>query len=151
MSMTRIERSLDSVSRRMRSLGLSGVRLSNGTGALRLVGVRVVDELDLEEGEVLLAVLRRPDLAADDVAGAHAEAADLRGRDVDVVRAGQVVVLGRAEEAEAFGQHLEDAFAEEQAVLLGLLLDDLVDNLLLLEAHDLLDALLRANLRRSPC
>src|SRR5213075_1751607 len=35
---------------------------------------------------------------------------------------------------------------EEEAVLLGLLLDDLVDDLLLLEAHDLLDALLAGEL-----
>src|SRR5436190_3450563 len=117
-----------------------------GDRALRLVGVRVVDELDLEEGEVLLAVLGRTDLAADDVAGPHAEAADLRGRDVDVVRAGQVVVLGRAEEAEAFGKDLEDALAEEEPVLPGLLLDDLVDDLLALEAHDLLDAFLAGEL-----
>src|SRR5438876_7862639 len=37
------------------------------------------------------------------------EAADLRGRDVDVVRARQIIGVGRAQESEAVGEHLDDA------------------------------------------
>jgi hypothetical protein len=49
-----------------------------------------VDVVDLEQGELALAVLRRTDLAGDGVAGAKPEAADLAGGDIDVVRTGQV-------------------------------------------------------------
>ena len=93
-----------------------------------------VDRLDLDQREVALAVLRRPDLARHGVAGVQVELADLRRRDVDVVGAGQVVVVGRAQEAEAVGQHLEHAFREDQAALLGARLQDLEDQLLLAHA-----------------
>ena len=78
-----------------------------------LLGVLEIDGVDLEQREIALALLRAADLAVDGVAGAQAEAADLRGRDVDVVGAGQVVRLRRAQEAEAVGQHLDDAFADD--------------------------------------
>ena len=47
---------------------------------------------------------------------------------------GQVVVVGRAQESEAVGQHLEHAFREDEAALLGLRLQDLEDQLLLAHA-----------------
>ena len=63
-------------------------------------------------------------------AGAQAETANLARRDVDVVGAGQIVVIGAAQEAEAVGQDFERAFAEHQAVLLDALLEDLEDQVL---------------------
>ena len=93
-----------------------------------------VDRLDLDQREVPLAVLRRADLAGHRVAGVQVELADLRRRDVDVVGAGQVVVVGGAQEAEAVGQRLEHAFGEEQAALLGARAQDLEDQLLLAHA-----------------
>ncbi len=81
----------------------------------RLLRRLEVDRVDLDQREVALAFLRRADLAGDGVAGAQVEAADLRRRDVDVVRARQVVVLGRAQEAEAVRQAFEDAFARRSA------------------------------------
>ena len=54
---------------------------------LRAVGRLEVDRVHLDEREVALVLLGRADLAADGVAGAQVELADLRGRDVDVVRA----------------------------------------------------------------
>src|SRR6185437_4655537 len=70
-------------------------------------------------------------VAGDGVAGLEVELADLRGRDVDVVGAGQVVVIGAAEEAVAVGQNLEDALGEDVAFLLALRLKDLEDEVLL--------------------
>ena len=58
-----------------------------------LFGVFEVDGVDFEKREIAFALLRAADLALDGVAGAQAEAADLRGRDIDVVGAGQVVRL----------------------------------------------------------
>jgi hypothetical protein len=60
------------------------------------------------------------DVAADGVTGLQVELADLAGRDVDVVWAGQVVVVRRAEEAVAVGQNLEDAFGEDVAFFFAL-------------------------------
>ena len=70
----------------------------------------------------------------------QAEAADLAGRDVNVVGAGQVVVVRAAEEAEAVGQDFQRPLAEHQAVLLDPLLEDLEDQVLLLQAGVLADA-----------
>ncbi len=100
----------------------------------RLLGRLEVDRLDLDQREVALPFLRRPDLPRHGVAGLQIELADLRRRHVDVVGPGQVVVVGRAQEAEAVGQHLEDAFGEDEAALLGLRLEDLEDQLLLAHA-----------------
>ena len=47
---------------------------------------------------------------------------------------GQVVVVGRAQEAEPVGQHFEHAFREDEPALLGLRLEDLEDQLLLAHA-----------------
>ena len=97
-------------------------------------GIFEVYGFDFDQGEVALAVFRRADLAGDGVAGAEIEFADLRGRDVNVVRAGEVVVFGGAEEAESIGEALEDAFGEDQTVLFGLGTEDLEDQLLLAHA-----------------
>ncbi len=98
-----------------------------------------VDRLDLDEGEVALPFLGRPDLAGDRVAGAEVELADLRGRHVDVVRSRKVVVLGGAQESEPVGQALQHALGEDQPLLLGLRLQDLEDQVLLAHSGRVLD------------
>src|ERR1044072_390901 len=104
------------------------------------LGVLEVDRLDLDQGEVPLALLGLPDRAGDGVAGAQVEAPDLARGDVDVIRAGQVVVLGGTQEAEAVGQALEDPLGEDEPALLGLRLEDLEDQLLLAQRGGALDA-----------
>ena len=99
-----------------------------------LFGRLEVDGLDLDQGEVLFAFVRRADVAGDGVAGLEVELADLRGRDVDVVGAGEVVVVGRAEEAVAVGEDFEDALGEDVALFFALGLEDLEDEVLLAEA-----------------
>ena len=99
-----------------------------------LLGRLEVDGLDLDQGEVPLPFLGRPDLARHGVAGLQVELADLRRRDVDVVGTGQVVVVGRPEEPEPVGQHFEHALREDVPALLGLRLQDLEDQLLLSHA-----------------
>ena len=101
---------------------------------LRVLGRLAVDLVDLDQREVALAVLRRADLAFDRVAGVQVEAADLRRRDVDVVGAGEVGGVGRAQEAEAVGQHLEHAVAEDAFALLRLRLEQREDEVVLAHA-----------------
>ena len=125
----------------IRPCGCSGGQVVEADLLAELVGVLVVDRLDAEEGEITLVLLGRADLAGDDRAGLEAEAADLAGGDVDVVGAGEVVVVGAAEEAEAVGEDFERPLAEHQAVLLDPLLEDLEDQVLLLQPRVLDHAL----------
>ena len=104
-----------------------------------LLGVLEIDGVDLEQREIALALLRAADLAFDRVAGAQAEAADLRGRDVDVVGAGEIVGVGRAQEAEAVLQHLDHAGAGDLDVTGGQLLQDREHQLLLAHGAGVLD------------
>ena len=97
------------------------------------VRIFAVDRLDSQQREVPLVLFRRSDLSGDGRSRLQAEAADLARRDVDVVRAGEVVVIGTAEESEAVGQNFERPFAEHQPVELGPLLEDLEDQVLLLQ------------------
>jgi len=90
-----------------------------------------IDRQDLDEGEVVFVILGGPDLAGDGVAGGHAEALDLGWRDVNVVRSGEIVVVGVAQEAIAVLQYLQHALGEDEAALLRLRLHDLEDQLLL--------------------
>ena len=105
-----------------------------------LLGVLEVDRVDLEQREVALALLGAADLALDRIAGPQREAPDLRGRDVDVVGARQVVGVGRAQEAEAVLQHLDHAGADDVGVLGGQLLEDGEHQLLLAHGAGVLDA-----------
>ena len=83
-----------------------------------------VDLVDLDQREVTLPVLWRTDLAFDRIAGVQVEAANLRRRDVDVVGAGEIRGLRRAQEAEAVGQYFERAVAEDLFAAFGALLQD---------------------------
>ena len=104
-----------------------------------LLGVLEIDGVDLEQGEIALAVLRAPDLAFDGVAGAETEAPDLRRRHVDVVGTGEIVRVGRAQEAEAVLQHFDDAGAGDLDVAGGELLQNREHELLLAHGARVLD------------
>ncbi len=80
-------------------------------------------------------------MAFDGVAGAQAEPADLRGRDVDVVRAGQVIRFRRAQKSEAVRQHFDDAFADDVDFLLRELFQDREHQLLLAQGAGVFDLL----------
>src|ERR1700686_5293797 len=73
-------------------------------------------------------------LAGDGVSGAEIEFADLRRRNVDVVRAGKVVVFRRAEKTESVGETFEDAFRKDQTIFLRLSAENLEDQLLFAHA-----------------
>ncbi len=99
-----------------------------------------VDRIRPQEREVALAFLRCPDLTLDHVAGAKRETPDLRGRDIDVVRAGDIVDVGRAQEAEPVLENLEHALAVDRHVGLGQPLENGEDQIRLLERAGAVDA-----------
>src|SRR5271167_3270138 len=78
--------------------------------------------------------MRRTDLAADGVAGLEIELANLRGRNVDVVGAGQIVVVGGAQKAVAVGQDFEHAFGKDVAFFFALGLKDFENQVLLAQS-----------------
>ncbi len=107
--------SCSSVSRRRRSSGKSGVSFSNYGPLAGDLRVDAVDVVDLEQRVVLLVVLGLAHLAVDLVAAAQTEAADLRQSHVDVLVA--LREAAGAQEAEAVGQHVEDAAAGDHGPL----------------------------------
>ncbi|KAG1083644.1 hypothetical protein G6F40_014703 [Rhizopus arrhizus] len=98
-----------------------------------------VDHVHHDHREVALAVFRRADFTFDRVAGVQVETADLRRRNVDVVRAGQIRGLGRAQETEAVGQDFKDAVAKDLLALLGAPFHDGEHQFLLAQAVSVLD------------
>ena len=119
-----------------RIVGSEVVEEDLGPGDL---GVLVVDRVHLEEREVAFAFLGRPDLAGDRVAGPDIEPPYLGRRYIDVVGAGQIIVVRRPQESEPVREDLKHALSEDHAVLLGLRLQDGEDQLLLAHAADAFD------------
>ncbi len=101
-----------------------------------------IERVDLQQREIAFAFFRAADVAFDGVAGAQAEAADLRRRDVDVVGAGQVVRVGRAQKAEAVGENLDDAFTDNVGFLDRELLENGEHQLLLAHGAGIFDPVL---------
>ena len=83
-----------------------------------LFGVLEIHARKLGQGEIAFAFLRSPDLAFHRVTGAQAHLADLIGRDVDVVRPGEIVGFGRTQEAKTVLQHLDRADAHDFFVVI---------------------------------
>ncbi len=100
----------------------------------RFFGRFEVDRLDFDQREIFLALVRRTDLTADGVTSLQIELANLRWRNVNVIRAGQIVVVGRTEETVAVGQDLQYAFGEDVAFFFALGLENLEDQVLLAQA-----------------
>jgi hypothetical protein len=108
-------------------------------GGAVILGVLEVRQVDLDERKVALALAGRADRAIHGVAGSEAELPDLRGADVDVVGAGQVVGLRAAQEAEAVLDHLKGAGAGDLHALLGQRLEDREHHVLLAHGIGVLD------------
>src|SRR5271167_877710 len=90
-----------------------------------------VDCLDFDQREILLALMWRAYLPADGIACLQVELADLRRRNVNVVRTRKVVVIGRAQKAIAVRQDFQYSLREDMAFLFALGLKDLKNEVLL--------------------
>ena len=84
---------------------------------LGLFRVFEIQRVDLEQREIAFAFFRAANMAFDGVAGAKPEAADLRGRDIDIIRSRQIIGVRRAQKSEAVGENLDDAFADNVGFL----------------------------------
>ena len=113
-----------------------------------LVRVLEVDGFDFDQGEVAFSILRRTHLSRHRVARAQVEFTNLRGRDVDVVRAWQIVVVRGSEKSETVRKSFKNAFTENEAALLGLRLQDLENQFLLPHSGSSLNVEVFGNLRQ---
>ncbi len=107
---------------------------------LRVFRPIVVDRVDLEQGEVALAFLRRADLADDGVAGTQVEATDLAGRHIDVVRAGQIGRIRGAQEAETVLENLQHAVTGDFLAAFRVLFQQGENHVLLARTGHVVDA-----------
>jgi hypothetical protein len=99
-----------------------------------LFGIFEIDRVDLEQREIALAFFGSTDRPFYRIAGLEREATQLRGRNIDVVRTGQIIGVGRAQEAEPVLQNLDHTLADDLDILRRKLLQDGEHQLLL--AHD---------------
>src|SRR5690606_20257990 len=92
---------------------------------------REIDIVDFQQREITLAFFGWPDLAGDGVAGAQVEAADLAGRYINVIGAGEVRTIRRAQKAETVLQNFEDAIAVDVLPAFRMPFQDCEDDVLL--------------------
>ncbi len=107
------------------------------------VGIVEVDFGEAGKREITLAVAGRADLALNGVTRAQAPAADLVGREVDIVRPGEVVRLGAPQKAEAVLEHLDGADTHDLLfvfLVLGKLAQDAEQQVLPAHGRSALDA-----------
>ncbi len=104
-----------------------------------LLGILEIDGVDLQQGEIALAVLGTADVPVDGIAGPEPEPADLGGRDVDIVGPRQVIGFRGAQEAEAVREHFDHALADDVDFAAGQLLEDGEHQLLLAHGAGVFD------------
>ena len=105
-------------------------------GFLRLFKV---DLFDLRHCEIALVVIRLANDAFNRVTGPQSKLTDHLGRDVDIIRTGEIVRLGRAEKPEPVLQNLQHAIATDCPILVGALLQDREHHLALTHRRGVLD------------
>src|SRR5439155_11052414 len=107
---------------------------------LGLVRVLAIDALDFEQREKTFLLFGRTNLPGDEIARLQVKAANLRGGDINVLRAGKIVKALGAEKTEAFSEYLKNAFGKEDAAAFGILLEDVENDLVLAHGAEVLDA-----------
>ena len=107
---------------------------------LRLVRIFGVHGLDLEQREKFFLLLRRADLPGDEISGLQIKTADLRRRNVNILRAGQIIETLRPQKAEAFRQNFQHALRKQHARALGVFLEDVENDLVLAHRAEIFHA-----------
>ena len=93
----------------------------------------------MEQGEEFFVFVRGADATVDGIARAQVEAFDLRRRNVDIVGAGEIVIVGRPQKTEPLGERFEHALAPNLAALSRLRLEYAVDEFLPAEVGGVFD------------
>ena len=107
-----------------------------------LAGLFRLLEIDLRhvgQRKIALIVLRRRDRALNRVTGPDIRLFKHFRADIDVIRAGQIVGFRRAQEAEAIGQHFQNALARDLDFAIGQLFQDREQHVLRAQRRGVLD------------
>ena len=107
---------------------------------LRLVRLLAVHGLDFQQREKFFLFLRRPDLPRDQISRLQIKPADLRRRNVNVLRARQIIETLRAQKSKAFRQHFQHALGKQHARALRVFLQDVEDDLVLAHRAEIFHA-----------
>ncbi|EAQ02975.1 hypothetical protein OB2597_12563 [Pseudooceanicola batsensis HTCC2597] len=120
-------------------VGIERRQVVEGHLVPRLLGLFEVDLGDRGQGKVPLVVVGLLHQPLDRIPRPQRILADHVGRDIDVVRARQIVRLGRPEKAEPVLKHLEHAVAADLPVLVRPLAQDLEHHFALAHGRGILD------------
>ena len=78
-----------------------------------------IDRIDLEQREITLSILGRPDLAFHRIAGAQTKAAHLGGGDINIIGPGQEIRLRAAQIAETIRKDFQRPLPEDSLITIG--------------------------------
>ena len=120
-------------------VGVQRSQVFKQRAVVNFIGIHPVYFLHLQHGEIAFVVFGRADEAFNRVAFAKAETFDLGRRNVNIFRAGQVVVFFRAQETETVGQNFKHAAAVHGTVLFGLYGHNAADEFLFAQAGNIFD------------
>ena len=93
-----------------------------------------INRLDFHQGKIFFPFMRRTHVAADRIACLEIEFTDLRGRDVNVVRPREIVIVRRTKKAVPVGKDFKHPFGKDVTFFFALGLEDLEDKILFSEA-----------------
>ena len=100
-----------------------------------------VDGVEADKREIALVVFRHAHAAFDGIAGVQIEAADLRRRNINIVRTGKVRSICAAQETEAVGQDFKRTGTGKADILLHHLADDGKNKVLFAETVGVFNAM----------
>ncbi len=90
-----------------------------------------IDGVDLEKCEIPFPIARGADESLDCITSPQRELPDLGGGNIDIVGAGEIIRIGRAQKPEAILQNFHNTFADDLGITSRQLLEDGKHQLLL--------------------
>ncbi len=101
-------------------LGIKGSEVVEENFIPRHLRVFIVDQFHFQHGEIPFRIFGGTNLARDGITRSKIESPNLRGRDVNVIWPGQIIVVGGSQKTKPVGQDFEHPFPKDQAVFFRL-------------------------------
>ncbi len=120
-------------------IGVERREVLEGDLVPRALGLLEIDLRHRGQREIAFGIVGLAHLTLDRIAGAQRILPDHVGRDIDIVRAGQVIGLDGPQETEPVLQHLEHPVAIDQPAILRPFLQDREHHLALAHGRGILD------------
>src|SRR5262245_31902366 len=75
----------------------------------------IVNGFDLEKSEIPLPLFWWPDLTGNNVASSQIKTADLAGGDINIIRSGEIIVVGRPQKSKPIGEDFKYTFPVDES------------------------------------